>query len=313
MPPAEEMRCRDGAPAVLAGLLAPDEIPRTGPVAAHPVGPTPTPAPVPRHHFLAFVTRIKREHSYLPEWLAYHRLVGVDHFYLYDMDDDDSSRGLLAPYEARGWVTRIPWARYEGSWLDGQHGRFHPTKSTLAHRHFVHNFGDAVLWAQLIDADEFLYPLEGDEVQTPMRAYDPGKVRGVTVPRVNFGDSGHESRPPGLVIESYLLREAGPSQHKEAGNPAFISRLHWMHGSHRWKYRWWNGGRTVPRDEVTGLRINHYFSKSFEEFRLRQNTSKTRRQDREQFEARNRTRNEVRDEGMLRFVPAVKDALARGV
>jgi hypothetical protein len=60
---------------------------------------------------------------------------------------------------------------------------------------------------------------------------------------------------------------------------------------------------------VETLRINHYFSKSFEEFQTRQNDNYLRRKTREQFELRNRERNAVDDDGMLRFAPAVRLAL----
>ncbi len=60
---------------------------------------------------------------------------------------------------------------------------------------------------------------------------------------------------------------------------------------------------------VSGTRFNHYFTKSFEEFQIRQNTNRTRFKTREQFDDRNRRRNDVGDDGMLRFAPAVRRAL----
>ncbi|VFM99178.1 MAG: Glycosyltransferase family 92 [Candidatus Kentron sp. G] len=35
-------------------------------------------------YFLVFATNFKDENTYLREWLEYHLLVGVEHFYLYD-------------------------------------------------------------------------------------------------------------------------------------------------------------------------------------------------------------------------------------
>jgi hypothetical protein len=64
---------------------------------------------------------------------------------------------------------------------------------------------------------------------------------------------------------------------------------------------------------VETLRINHYFTKSFEEFQIRQNTNRTRLQTRDHFERRNRGRNDVDDDGMLRFAPAVRRALGLAV
>ena len=49
-------------------------------------------------HFLAFTSIFKNENTYLGEWLEYHRIVGVDHFYLYDDDGSPEARELLQPY-----------------------------------------------------------------------------------------------------------------------------------------------------------------------------------------------------------------------
>ena len=92
-------------------------------------------------------------------------------------------------------------------------------------------------------------------------------------------------------------------------NGEFLSGNHFRRGSHRWSYHLHRRGTLVPSDQVETLRINHYFTKSFEEFLIRQNTNRTRRQTREQFDDRNRRRNDVDDDGMLRFVPAVRRAL----
>ena len=260
--------------------------------------------------YLVCVTRIKNEQPYLHEWLEYHLLVGVLHFFLYDMDDSAASRALLAPYEKRGLVTRVPWAHYEGTRYDRPQSHFYNNKSSLAFRHFALEFRGRAQWALKLDADEFLFPLDADNVIDPLQRYDPARVRGLSVPRFNFGDCGHETRPRGLVIESYLKREAAWSSYKDIGSGRYLSRNLLNPCPHAWHYRWFSPPR-LDRSAVAGLRINHYFSKSFEEFRLRQNTNRTRLQTREYFEFRNRASNEVADESILRFVPAVKAALSR--
>jgi hypothetical protein len=128
------------------------------------------------------------------------------------------------------------------------------------------------------------------------------------VPRFNFGDNGHERRPPGLVIESYLRREATRSSQKDMANGEKLSGNQ-CQGAHRWAYSLHKRGRFVSPDPVRTLRINHYFTKSFEEFEIRQNDTGQRRQTHEQFDQRNLRRNDVDDDGMLRFAPAVRRAL----
>jgi len=262
-----------------------------------------------RDYFLAFVTRIKHEDLYLREWLEYHLLVGVEHFFLYDMDVGTTQAELLEPYEDAGVVTRIPWSHFEGTRLDRKRARFRHNKSSLAHRHFALNFRERVCWAQKIDGDEFLYPVTGQEVIEPLRAFDRDRVRAIRLPRYNFGHSGHDHRPAGLVIENYLKREATRSSQKEMGNGTSLSGNRFRRGAHRWSYRLYKRGKTVMPDDVETLRINHYFTKSFEEFQSRQNDNNLRQKTRDQFDARNLRRNDVDDDGMLRFLPAVQRAL----
>ena len=261
-----------------------------------------------RDWFLTFVTRIKGEDLYLREWLEYHLLVGVEHFFLYDMDGGQVQAGILEPYEDAGVVTRIPWSHYEGTRLDRKKARFRHNKSSLAHQHFARHFRSRVCWAQKIDGDEFLYPLTGDNVIGPIRAFDRNRLRGICVPRFNFGDNGHERRPPGVVIASYLKREATRSSQKDMANGEKLSGNQ-CRGAHRWAYSLHKRGTFVSPDPVDTLRINHYFTKSFEEFQIRQNDTGQRRQTREQFDLRNRGCDAVDDDGMLRFAPAVRLAL----
>ena len=59
---------------------------------------------------LTVTAMIRNSGPYLREWLEYHVLVGVEHFYLLDNASDDSTtRELLAEYEQRGLVTHLTW------------------------------------------------------------------------------------------------------------------------------------------------------------------------------------------------------------
>jgi hypothetical protein len=41
------------------------------------------------NHTLCVITRVRNRASYLSEWVDYHRLLGVDHFYVVDDCSDD--------------------------------------------------------------------------------------------------------------------------------------------------------------------------------------------------------------------------------
>ena len=44
----------------------------------------------------------KSEISHLKEWIEYHQLVGVDHFYLYNNGKDSLVREILKPFIKKG-------------------------------------------------------------------------------------------------------------------------------------------------------------------------------------------------------------------
>lgn len=56
---------------------------------------------------LCIVAILRDELKFVDEWLAYHRLLGVDHFFLYDDDPDGRLAGHISPH--RGYATVIPW------------------------------------------------------------------------------------------------------------------------------------------------------------------------------------------------------------
>src|SRR5437016_521510 len=63
---------------------------------------------------LSICTIFKNEAPYLKEWIEYHKLVGVDHFYLYNNLSLDAFRRILAPYIKDELVTLIQWPDHLG-------------------------------------------------------------------------------------------------------------------------------------------------------------------------------------------------------
>ena len=58
---------------------------------------------------LSICTLFKNESKNLREWIEYHQLVGVDHFYLYNNGSSDRYKTVLKPYIKRGVVTLVEW------------------------------------------------------------------------------------------------------------------------------------------------------------------------------------------------------------
>ena len=53
-------------------------------------------------HYISICCMYKNEALYLAEWIEYHRIIGVDHFYLYDNLSDDYHEAILEPYIRAG-------------------------------------------------------------------------------------------------------------------------------------------------------------------------------------------------------------------
>ena len=123
--------------------------------------------------------------------------------------------------------------------------------------------------------DEFLFSPTGRPVPEILRDYE--EHPGVGVNCVEFGTSGHQTPPPGLVIENYT-RRLGLERPRNAGRQGHrrperaVSRratAPTTSSTRTGRRRWTSCGEPVRGDaetvSVERLRINHYFTRSQEE------------------------------------------------
>ena len=95
------------------------------------------------------VMSARNEGIYLLEWLAHHRAVGFEHFFIYSNNNDDGSDALLAALAAAGVIT---WINNEMSpGVRSQYKAYGHAYSVLAE---VLDFD----WSLIVDADEFFVP-----------------------------------------------------------------------------------------------------------------------------------------------------------
>ncbi|MBU6382758.1 MAG: glycosyltransferase family 2 protein [Verrucomicrobia bacterium] len=60
-------------------------------------------------YFLSICAFFKNEAPFLREWIEYHKLLGVDHVYLYNNGSTDGSVKVLQPYIQQQFVTLVHW------------------------------------------------------------------------------------------------------------------------------------------------------------------------------------------------------------
>lgn len=142
---------------------------------------------------LAVCTIFQNEAPFLQEWIEFHRLVGVEHFVLYDNLSDDGSTKILALYCRAGLVTLIPWPI-----------SFEEFAQARAYNDCLRQFGENFRWLALLDVDEFLLsPVSRD---LPSVLEDYRDCPGIVVNWQVYGSSGHTLSPAGLVTENFLCR-----------------------------------------------------------------------------------------------------------
>ena len=132
------------------------------------------------------------EAPYLLEWLAFHKIIGVDLFVLYDNGSTDGGPDLIRRSSFARNVTLIDWP---GS-----------AAQIPAYQDFCANHAARFDWAAIIDIDEFVVPAAGTSIRDLLMRRMYADYSAILLQWLVFGPSGHHHRPDGLVIENYVLR-----------------------------------------------------------------------------------------------------------
>jgi hypothetical protein len=139
---------------------------------------------------LAVCAIFENEAPYLPEWIAYHRLIGVEHFVLYDSGSTDDPARALRGTSLGEHVTLIRWPQQPGH--------------LAAYRHFIDIYAPGFEWVAFLDVDEFLLPLNSRKVADTLDWLTIAAA--VLVQRRVFGPGTWQEPPWGLVMENCQQR-----------------------------------------------------------------------------------------------------------
>lgn len=146
--------------------------------------------------YLSVMAIFRDEAPYLEEWIEYHKLVGVEHFYLYNHESKDQYREILAPYIQAGEVTLTDWSG------NGEvHGQFRAAQLG-AIDHAIKRSGGTTFWLAIIDLDEFLVPTDEEWLPEILQRYE--KYGALMIHWRIFGTSGVHVIPPGSFLTETL-------------------------------------------------------------------------------------------------------------
>ena len=226
-------------------------------------------------YYLTVCAIARDEARYLDEWIAYHYLKGVEHFYIcYDDNCDDTKLAIeiLEKWKNKNIVTY----------------KLHDTRN-YQQRFYSELTQEKIMkeakWLAFIDLDEFITPL-GD-LTLPEFLRRNHQAAGVELNWMMYGNSGHKKPGDGLVIENYKSHASLTSfvsRHvKTIANPRKIKHflnVHHMSYTYDTKAIDANGNSVnthfLDRPPVWGnFRINHYYTKSREEFFARKRRGPT--------------------------------------
>jgi Glycosyltransferase family 92 len=263
-----------------------------------------------RQTYLSICACLGFDAPYLREWIEFHRLVGVERFFLYNNGDRHAQRELLASYVEQGTVVLHDWPE------------FPPVFS--AYEHCLRTHGRESRWIAFIDTDEFLFSPLDQPLPAVLADYEQWPAVGVNW--AMFGTSGHRSRPAGLVIDSYRRRTTDPAINRHVKSIVDPARTDpYCDNPHYFFYK--NGAAAVDENRnplegplsdtvsVTRLRINHYWTRSEEEATAK--FARNRADDgsiREppDFAALDQNLNAEPDDTITAYVPALRSVLAGG-
>lgn len=211
----------------------------------------------------------------LLEWIAYHRVVGVNGFIIADNGSNDGSRAFLAGLEKLGIVTVLDFPDVEGQ------------KPQLpAYERILRSCSEDIDLLAFIDADEFLVPLNPEQnLATNLNEwFSDTSVSAVALNWANFGSNGELFAEEGLVTERFTQR--APQKFNANKNFKSIVRpncANYFNNPHHADLRYGRYIDTLGNDLVShpkhgngvseevvwnGVRVNHYVVKSLEEFLL---------------------------------------------
>jgi len=212
-------------------------------------------------HNLSVCALFKNEANYLKEWIEYHKMVGVDHFYLYNNGSIDRSVEILIPYIKEGLVTLVQWPNRlpkhqidNSMWaLSTQLPAYENAAKYLALKD--------TKWLVVLEVDEFIVPVNAKTISEILEGYD--EYPGLQVVSDFFNTSLENKLPKrNLIIESIELTSA-PDQkiensvEKTIFKPEYYTSFYWP--PYRCNFKDNKHAAKLAKGE---LRINKYVNRS---------------------------------------------------
>jgi len=217
---------------------------------------------------LAICAIFRNEARFMKEWIEFHKLVGVQHFYLYNHFSEDNYLEILQPYIDTGEVELIDWTLEKIDHIR-EDGYYNLAWQPQAYDDCLKKVKGIVKWLAVIDLDEFLLPVKKMSLIDFLKDYE--EYGGICPNWVMFGTSNVDKVPDDkLMIE--CLTMCDPKGDKTVKSIVRPERVVKMHHVHRADYKKGFFDVNSDKQRIRGkssfssyilldkLRINHYWT-----------------------------------------------------
>lgn len=212
----------------------------------------------------------KNEANYLKEWIEYHKIIGIQHFYLYNNSSEDCYTEVLEPYVLEKSVTLIDWPYSQGQ--------------MSAYRDCIKRYKNECRWIGFIDIDEFILPLRDNNVYSFLHDFEKNRGSVLIYWKV-FGSAGKQDRDlRNLVTEDFTVCW---EKHSDTGKCFFNTAYDLLEDderNHVLHHEMWTEYRGIKFPPVNifdrvcidgfhstngkqfAIQVNHYSMKSYTEY-----------------------------------------------
>jgi hypothetical protein len=142
----------------------------------------------------------RNEARFLREWIEYHLMLGVEHFYLGNNLSQDNWQEVLKPYLDAG-IVEVEMLTHDPQNIED----FTYEVQCAFYNKTLNKIEDNTEWVMICDTDEFFVPLKADSIPETLKEFDTD-VSAIAFSWRYFGTSGIERIPENKTLIEALTR-----------------------------------------------------------------------------------------------------------
>ena len=209
-------------------------------------------------YYLSLCVIIKDEMN-IEEFIIYYRILGVEHFYIYD---NECAYPLQDRLHASFFKDMCTILLFPGK-----------CQQMNAYNHCIEYFKLDTNWLIIVDADEYIFPKKENHLSIRDFLNEYEEFHAIGINWVMFGTSYHDVKQTGFVIDKYRYCSNDQNQHiKTILKPLYVKYIdnpHYVQLIDPTKYRdpYLNiiSGPFNHHYTIDIIQINHYWSRSVED------------------------------------------------